>query len=68
MNTQCPFCMETVEGDEVERLAHCLGLHSTRLAMAQAVLASMRSEGVGFETSRDRVGYRDWLEARSTSA
>lgn len=67
MMLQCPFCMEEVEGDETERLAHCLDKHSTALFMAQAILHQMPREGVAFESDNERMGYREWLAKREAS-
>lgn len=61
---QCPFCLEFVGDEEKYRLVHVLDKHSTLLYMASAVLGEMRRQGVGWERSGDKPGYREWVEAQ----
>lgn len=56
MSTQCPFCMQTIRGGEEERLIHALDLHSTKLAMAAAILSTKSRLGVSWDS------YRSWVE------
>lgn len=56
--TQCPFCMEEVTGGDEGRLLHALDLHSTRLAMADAILVTKKRLNVSWE------GYRSWVEQK----